>query len=79
MPTLADLLADNAFDQDEWSYEGEEEEKDTVAVDKIDSTKVCFIKYCIVYSVGRGKTFKHYKIWQLSMNLVIQNHQCIKI
>lgn len=41
MLTLADLLAVNVFELDDWNYEGEEEE-DIGAVDK---TKVCSTKY----------------------------------
>ena len=38
MPTLADLLAVNVFELDDWNYEGEDE--DTVAVNKTVITKV---------------------------------------
>lgn len=40
VPTLADLLAVNVFELDDWSYE--EEEEDSAAVNK---TKVCCTKY----------------------------------
>ena len=39
MPTLADLLAVNVFELDDWNYEGEEEE-DSSAVNKATITKV---------------------------------------
>ena len=38
MPTLADLLAVNVFELDDWNYEGEEE--DSSAVNKASITKV---------------------------------------
>ena len=38
MPTLADLLAVNVFELDDWNYEGEEEE-DSSAVNKASITK----------------------------------------
>ena len=39
MPTLADLLAVNVFELDDWNYEGEEEE-DSSAGNKASITKV---------------------------------------
>ena len=38
VPTLADLLAVNVFELDDWNYEGEDE--DTVVVNKTDITEV---------------------------------------
>ena len=44
MPILADLLAVNVFELDDWNYEGEEEE-DSSAVNKASITKVGYTKH----------------------------------
>ena len=40
MPTLADLLAVNVFELDDWNYEGEDEDTVVVVVNNTDTTKV---------------------------------------
>ena len=44
MPTLADLLAVNVFELDDWNYEGEEEE-DSSAVNEATITKVGYTRH----------------------------------
>ena len=39
MPTLADLLAVNVFELDDWNYEGEDEDT-VVVINNTDTTKV---------------------------------------
>ena len=51
MPTLADLLAVNVFELDDWNYEGEEEE-DSSAVNKASITKVGYTRYFTTVATG---------------------------
>ena len=51
MPTLADLLAVNVFELDDWNYEGEEEE-DSSAVTKATITKVSYNGHFTIVTTG---------------------------
>ena len=51
MPTLADLLAVNMFELDDWNYKGEEEE-DSSAVTKASITKVGYTRHFTIVTTG---------------------------